>query len=337
MGDLWTSIRTMAERKSRVLVAVTCLALLLAACGDQSSQVLQSRSGDSVDETARGNADSTESLNSESEGSATSSSDQDGLEQDNSDEVGAKLPDGPATNMSRDPDRVFEADTCYETIDSTEEPELVDCDDAHDIEIYSVQELSGGDDAPFKGLEQARALCDPAFREITGVGIGLATVFDRTVLRPSEATWEEGDRAVTCLVQYPENTTKRLSEINPVRAFDLVSPYGMEKGDCFSDFQDEAKAFNLVSCEESHDVEVFVAEIQPDGSFPGDSVIEAAADELCFGQSFEDFVGHSYSDSNLFSLRSMPIEESWEQGDRTINCLLTLDEPRVGTFEDSRL
>ncbi len=327
------------SRLRLVMALVGCSATLLAGCGAQSDNVLGSRSsGPDLAANASTDADQSDSEESGNSSDNSLASDDSAIGSGSeSDSEQSTESEEPATNMSTDPSQVFEPGTCYQTISDDSEPELVECDTAHDIEVYNVGELPGDRGAPFQGLDRARALCDPAFKELTGIGIGLATIFDRTVLRPSEETWSQGDRVVTCLVQYPETITERLEDIDPVRGFGLVSPYGMEVGDCYADFEDEASSFTLISCDETHDVEVFVAESLADGSFPGDTEIEAQADELCFGQAFEDFVGQSYGDSNLFSLRSMPTQNSWDQGDRTINCLLTLDEPRVGSFEGSGL
>lgn len=239
--------------------------------------------------------------------------------------------------LSTDPDVVYVAGTCFVIPAPAAEAVEVGCDEPHVIEVYAIRDLPGEDGAPFLGLEAALGLCNQDFLRVTGVGLGLATIYTRSVLRPSEETWADGERDVTCYVRYPEQTSLSLAEINPVRDFGLVSIYGMEKGDCFVDFEDSETTFAPVRCEDPHDAEVFIDFEFPPGPYPGDEIVDQTADELCFGESFEAFVGRDYESSSVFSLRSRPNAETWGLGDRTINCLLTDELVRTGSFEGTGL
>lgn len=252
------------------------------------------------------------------------------------------VPEGvPSENpgLSTDPNIIYLANTCYNLPDPTGGAVEVACSEPHTIEIYAIRDLPGGPGAPFQGLDAALGLCNEDFQRITGVGLGLATIYTRSVLRPSEDTWADGERDVTCYVRYPETTTLRLSEINPVRDFGLVSIYGMEVGDCFIGFEESETTFTPVPCEEPHDVEVFVDFDFPDGPFPGVETIDAEAEQLCFGAPFTEYVGRSYNTSAIFALQSRPTEETWNLGDRAINCLLTEEDGgvRSGSLRDSGL
>lgn len=240
-------------------------------------------------------------------------------------------------DLSTDPDVVYFAGTCYLPDPSGGDAIEVRCDEPHTIEIYAIVDLPGGEGAPFLGLDSAIELCNVEFLRITGVGLGLATVYGRSVLRPSEETWADGERDVTCYVEYPEQVSLSMVDVNPVRSFGKVSVYGFEVGDCFIDFKETETTFEPVSCDEPHDAEVFIDFEYPPGPFPGDDVIDQGSEELCFGQAFEDFVGLDYPSSSVFALRSTPNEETWALGDRTINCILTDELVRTGSFEGTGL
>ncbi len=251
------------------------------------------------------------------------------------------VPEGvPSENpgLSTDPNIIYLANTCYNSPDATGAVEVA-CSEPHNIEIYAIRDLPGAPGAPFQGLDAALGLCNEDFQRITGVGLGIATIYTRSVLRPSEETWAEGERDVTCYVRYPETTTLRMSEVNPVRDFGLVSVYGMEVGDCLIGFDESETTFTPVPCEEPHDVEVFVDVDLPDGAFPGVDAVDAEAEQLCFGAPFTEYVGRSYNTSAIFALQSRPTEETWNLGDRAINCLLTEEDGgvRSGSLKDSGL
>lgn len=243
--------------------------------------------------------------------------------------------DDPAPLLSTDPDAVFGPGTCYEPPAPTEQAVEVPCTEPHTIEVYAHRELDGGPGALYQGLDEAVALCDEDFARITGVGLGLATVYDRSVLRPSEETWADGERDVTCYVVYPEPVTTSLAAIDPVRAFGLVSIYGLQVGDCLLDFDGSVTTFEVLSCDDPHDHEVFVAAELPPGPYPGEAAIEAQAAELCYGDAFEEFVGVPAARSAITAVPSRPWPETWAMGDRTINCLLTDDLIRIGSLADS--
>ncbi|MEL6984107.1 MAG: septum formation family protein, partial [Actinomycetota bacterium] len=239
--------------------------------------------------------------------------------------------------LSPDPNVVYAAGTCYSRTIPGQQAELIDCGEPHQIEVYASVDLPGGPETPYQGLDAAFEICGAEFRQITGVGLNLATVFERSVLRPSEETWADGERNVTCYVVFPEATIARLAEISPVRSFGRVSVFGLEAGDCLLDFDQSASWFEVVGCDEPHEAEVFIADQQADGAFPGDEAMDARADELCFGPPFNEFVGRDYASSSIFSFVSVPTAETWDQGDRTINCILTDELVRSASFQDSGL
>lgn len=239
--------------------------------------------------------------------------------------------------LSTDPDVSYSPGSCHQSPTSGAAPVEVGCHVPHTIEVYAIRQLPGAEGADYLGLAEATELCDQDFTAITGVGIGLATVFNRSVLRPSEATWAAGEREVVCYVSYPSPTVQLLTDLDPVRAFGRVSIYGLRKGDCLIDFSESATSFQLADCGVPHDAEVFVESAFDVTVYPGDAAVDEIADQLCFGQSFEDYVGLDYQSSAVYSLRSRPSEETWSMGDRTINCILTDELVRTESFEGSGL
>ncbi len=239
--------------------------------------------------------------------------------------------------LSTDPSIVYRVGSCFVSRSAGAAPVEVPCAEPHTIEVYAVDKLPGGAGSPFLGRDEAVALCNEDFLAATGTSIDLATVFQRSVLRPSEETWLAGERDVTCYVAYPEATTEPLTAIDPLRSFGKVSLYGLRGGDCLIDFTDSESSFNLVDCSEPHDAEVFAESVFDIDVYPGDEAVAAIADELCFGQSFENFVGTAHATSTVRALRSKPNQSTWALGDRTINCLLTDGLVRTGSFEGSEL
>lgn len=258
---------------------------------------------------------------------------------------------GSTLRLSTDPEAVYLAGTCHRSPEPESEPqpepepqpradaelEPVPCTEPHSVEVYAVRRLPGGPGATFLGLDAAIALCNEDFFRATGIGLGLATILERSVLRPGQESWAGGERDVTCYVVYPTPTDQPLTAIDPTRGFGRVSIYGLEAGDCLADFDQSATSFSLVGCDQPHDGEVFAARRLEPGDFPGDEELERLADELCYGQGFQDFVGTAYQDSSVVSLASRPTVQTWSLGHRTISCILTDELVRTRSLAGSGL
>ncbi len=237
-----------------------------------------------------------------------------------------------AAGLSTDPAVAYRPGSCHRSPAAGGAPDEVPCRQPHTIEVYAVATLAGAAGAPFPGLDAAVALCDERFRADHGFGLGLATIVERSVLRPSEASWLAGERDVTCSVTYPAPTELTLAEIDPLRAFDRVSLYGLEAGDCLLDFEQTSTRFGLVDCAQPHDAEIFASTTLDDGPFPGEPEIDRIAGEACFGAPFTEFVGIAHESSTISSLASRPTAETWDHGHRTIACILTDSLVRTGSF-----
>ena len=95
-------------------------------------------------------------------------------------------------------------------------------------------------------------------------------------------------------------------------------------GDCLNDANSGSEVSNvpIVPCAEPHDSEVFAELKLEDGEFPGDSAVEAEAEEYCAAE-FTSFVGVDYDLSELYLTYYMPSKDTWEaMGDRLISCIV---------------
>jgi hypothetical protein len=119
-----------------------------------------------------------------------------------------------------------------------------------------------------------------------------------------------------------------------------TSVFDLEVGDCF-DVEDETSVdeVTVLDCEQPHDYEIYALEQHPAGpndEFPGDDAISSFADEACLGSTFEDYVGQTYEDSELYAFTLQPTAETWEVGDREVVCSAFLQDGKLeGSVEGS--
>ena len=217
----------------------------------------------------------------------------------------------------------FRSGTCFQPPFVGADAELVSCDEPHQIQIFANSRLPAGSDDQPPSADVAAQLCNEEFSAITGIGLGLASILEPSVLLPSEQSWAEGEREVTCYIVYPQPTVESLTDIDPLRVNDQVSIYGLRTGDCLVDLDPAETSFALVACDKPHDGEVFATYDLPAGAFPGDDLIESLAAELCFGQGFVDFIGIAFVDSVIDALQSAPTAETWALGHNRISCIAT--------------
>ncbi len=107
--------------------------------------------------------------------------------------------------------------------------------------------------------------------------------------------------------------------------------FSLEVGDCFEDppsTQAQVAEVTIVDCDDPHDQQVYsVFEIDEAG-FPGQEQIDQRARQGCVDR-FEDYVGVSYADSELFATWLYPTEVSWDAGDREVVCVLFLEDDQL--------
>jgi len=103
-----------------------------------------------------------------------------------------------------------------------------------------------------------------------------------------------------------------------------VDAFSLKVGDCLisSDLENEFTDIPAVPCSEGHDTEVIYIFDMPDGAYDDDAITEAGNSECA--KAITDYVGPNYGsvssdglDWNYFS----PTSDSWDQGDREIDCI----------------
>ena len=100
--------------------------------------------------------------------------------------------------------------------------------------------------------------------------------------------------------------------------------FDLSVGTCFDDgdaTQTEVSDVPIVDCADSHDNEVYYLFDLPDGSFPGEDVVDNAAFDGCLA-AFEQYVGRDYQSSDLGLTYLTPTRGSWDQDDREVVCVL---------------
>ena len=88
--------------------------------------------------------------------------------------------------------------------DEVSDYESVECDTAHDAEVFALPQHPDGEDAPFPGataLEQfAGERCEAEFEGYVGTDYASSAIFF-TALTPSEDAWASADdREIVCLL-----------------------------------------------------------------------------------------------------------------------------------------
>lgn len=121
----------------------------------------------------------------------------------------------------------------------------------------------------------------------------------------------------------------------------------LEAGDCLRDFfQADETGYTEVlfvrkaSCDDAHALEVYAASeglFIGQTDFPGEDAAFGVGDGYCLNQ-FEAFTGVRYESSPYEMWTFVPLEESWNQGDRKVQCLIgSYDEFTLitGSLRDS--
>jgi hypothetical protein len=115
--------------------------------------------------------------------------------------------------------------------------------------------------------------------------------------------------------------------------------FELQVGDCFMEGTEaptspddtvEVDSVDAIPCEQSHNAEVFANIELPDGGFPGEAPVTDMAETRCFDE-FEPYVGTSYESSEYNFGWFVPTGETWSNGDRTINCVLYLNDGGTST------
>lgn len=143
--------------------------------------------------------------------------------------------------------------------------------------------------------------------------------------------------SVACGSDLTEDETSR-DESGEVVGGGDVGALSLQVGDCVADSEvGEVNDVPVVPCDEPHDSEVFSVFDLPDGEFPGDMVVDDAAEDGCTGEDFAEYVGIEYAGSELDVAFIKPSRDTWNNlEDREVICLAAnldgtqLEEPVAG-------
>lgn len=326
-------MKTAAARILLIVVALTSAGCSVDELGFVDEDIPSKGTGS--EEAASADKTTTQTIGSEvaaavttSEPSGEPAESNQGFLSDGGDDEQEQVPSGP--RLPVDSNATYRSGTCFQPPFPGAVAEEIPCDEPHVIEVFATGRLPEGGETPER--IDATRLCNEEFSAVTGIGLGIATILQTSVIIPGEQAVLEGEREVTCYVVYPEPTTDLLTAIDPRRGFDLVSLYGLQTGDCLNDFDPSGTTFDLIDCDLPHDAEVFASYDLPAGVFPGPEFIEPLAASMCFGQGFADFIGLAFVDSGINALQSAPTAETWALGHHRINCIVTDGLVRTGSL-----
>ncbi|MGB3827287.1 MAG: septum formation family protein [Ornithinimicrobium sp.] len=109
----------------------------------------------------------------------------------------------------------------------------------------------------------------------------------------------------------------------------------LAEGECFTAVTLRPETTEAMSCQGSHDGEVYLKELLGDefgGEYPGREELFWAVDDACYSE-FERYTGEAFEDSTIGYALYGPDQESWSQGDREIACALS--PYRIGSLQGS--
>jgi hypothetical protein len=114
---------------------------------------------------------------------------------------------------------------------------------------------------------------------------------------------------------------------------DRVSATDLEVGSCITAVPkaDRVATLPMVDCAQPHGGEVYALLAMPDGDYPGAETIDEwqskCPDKLAeySPQAVRDGVG-------VYVL--YPTQETWDEGDRAVTCVATLEPKRTGTLKE---
>ncbi|WP_237166455.1 septum formation family protein [Mycolicibacterium hippocampi] len=112
-----------------------------------------------------------------------------------------------------------------------------------------------------------------------------------------------------------------------------VTATDLEVGECLAEIPqgDNVTRLQTVGCDQPHAGEVFALLTVPGGDFPGTEAIDTYA-EKCAPE-LAVYAPTSTTDDGVQLYVLYPSAETWEDGDRAVTCIATLDPPRTGSLK----
>ena len=101
---------------------------------------------------------------------------------------------------------------------------------------------------------------------------------------------------------------------------DSVAPVDLEAGACLKDFQSVNAEVTVVTCDTAHNAQLVATQSYAESdSFPGTDSLAAKAEEVCSSVIYTD-AASKYTDLELN--RAVPTQNSWNAGDRRVDCFV---------------
>ena len=112
-----------------------------------------------------------------------------------------------------------------------------------------------------------------------------------------------------------------------------VTATDVKEGDCLAEIPDSGRVLTVqtVDCNQSHAGEVYAVLTMPEGDFPGEAAIERYQNKC--EPELADYAPGAMTDDSIQMYVLYPTAETWEQGDRAVTCVATLDPPRTGSIK----
>lgn len=112
-----------------------------------------------------------------------------------------------------------------------------------------------------------------------------------------------------------------------------VTATDVEMGDCLSEIPGDTRVLTVktIDCAEPHAGEVFAVLQMPGDDFPGQAAIDTYADKC--SPELATYSPSAMTDDSVQLYVLYPTAETWEQGDRAVTCIATLDPPRSGSLK----
>ena len=112
-----------------------------------------------------------------------------------------------------------------------------------------------------------------------------------------------------------------------------VTATDVKEGDCLVEIPASGRVLTVqtVACDQSHAGEVYAVLTMPDGDFPGVAAIEAYQNKC--EPELASYSPDAITDDSIQMYVLYPTAETWEQGDRAVTCVATLDPPRTGSIK----
>jgi Septum formation len=113
----------------------------------------------------------------------------------------------------------------------------------------------------------------------------------------------------------------------------VVTATDVKVGDCLKEIPNDTRVLTVstIGCDQPHAGEVFAVLMMPNGDFPGQPAIEKYADKC--SPELATYAPKAMTDDTVQLYVLYPTAETWEQGDRAVTCIATLDPARTGSIK----